>query len=984
MNEITYNGKNLSDFGVYYDSHSAFGSPERDVELVEVAGKDGALIIDNDRFKNIDLTFPCYINTNFLAQYRNALAYLQSCKGYNRLEYTQEPNHFRMASFNMGSQPTPNQFHKSGQFPVVFNCKPQRFLKSGETPVSSQSQDEEYEGNPVSINNPSGLSTVTSLEVGLSPIQNLNGYEYPWVGGAGTNVYDDSAKTGGLIDSNGNVSASNAWYLSDYCAIPVGTTKVTMTWESTNSYYQARIVAYDSDKAFIAGSMVAYANSGTYSHTFDIPNTAKYVRVNYSHIINSVEYPRTNVRVNVGSADLGYSPYSNICPIYGYDVKNVLPNSATSQEINGVTFTVNSDGTVTANGTASSNAILNIHSGVFTGMLTDGVSYIINGCPFRGGTSGTYELQLRLGASSYANDVGSGATFTYNSSTDSSNSFVRIIVFSGKKVENLVFKPMIRLASDVDDTYVPYNYGMYVKKEGKNIYPLPTMNYKYTSNGITIERNDDGSLHVYGTATSQVDFSLLTIASGQGAGLFRVKAGTYTVSATGCTDKVHYIFGSSAAVVGYKDIPSSNLGNEITFTTNTEGQTGYNLLRINNGATVDTTIRIQWEIGSQATSYEPYSGTVYPVKFHTGKNLLNMADIQIGKAWNTTSNNDRATVYMDCEPDTYYTISISDRSAFSAIVWCEKESADATTNTYLTTFSSNATYFKTKSTSKVICIQFSKTNVSASDFTGVEVQIEEGTVPTPYEAYGTGISTIYGGTVDVVSGMLTVEYAVKDLGDMWWGQQNTGITGKYRFRAQLTGSKQSDTGTEDKAISSTYQLLNAGGTWTPTDGFTIANDGYMYIYDSTKDTLDGNSFKTAVTGYTVVYPLATPITYQLTPTQVSLLTGVNVISTDGNGDMTITVTEPSLLVNPTLFESKPLLRIYGTGTVNINDKYITISAHSFPYIDIDCELMDAFYGSSNANQYVTFSTNDYITLKSGNNYIAYGNQIEVTPRWFEI
>lgn len=63
---------------------------------------------------------------------------------------------------------------------------------------------------------------------------------------------------------------------------------------------------------------------------------------------------------------------------------------------------------------------------------------------------------------------------------------------------------------------------------------------------------------------------------------------------------------------------------------------------------------------------------------------------------------------------------------------------------------------------------------------------------------------------------------------------------------------------------------------------------------------------------------------------------------------------------------------------------VTVSAHSFPYIDIDCELMDAYYGSSNANQYVTFSTNDYITLRSGNNYIAYGNQIEVTPRWYEI
>lgn len=135
MNELTYGTKNLSEFNTFYDSHSSFGSPERDVELVEVAGKNGALIIDNDRYRNIDISFNCYINSGFLGSYRSLMAYLQSLKGYNRLEISQEPNHYRMASFNMGSQPTPNQFHRSGQFPLVFNCKPQRFLKSGEAAV---------------------------------------------------------------------------------------------------------------------------------------------------------------------------------------------------------------------------------------------------------------------------------------------------------------------------------------------------------------------------------------------------------------------------------------------------------------------------------------------------------------------------------------------------------------------------------------------------------------------------------------------------------------------------------------------------------------------------------------------------------------------------------------------------------------------------------------------------------------------------------
>lgn len=159
---------------------------------------------------------------------------------------------------------------------------------------------------------------VTELTVGIEPVQDLNGYDKPWVGGAGTNKYDDSAKTNALINEQGAETTNSAWCLSDYCAIPLGTTKVTLSWQSETTYYQGRVVAYDSSKAFISGSFVAWAGTAQ-SHTFDVPSTASYVRVNYSHIVSSQESPRNNVRLNVGTSDLGYSPYSNICPITGHD-----------------------------------------------------------------------------------------------------------------------------------------------------------------------------------------------------------------------------------------------------------------------------------------------------------------------------------------------------------------------------------------------------------------------------------------------------------------------------------------------------------------------------------------------------------------------------------------------------------------------------------------------------------------------------------------
>ena len=831
MNELTYGNKNLSDFGAYYDSHSAFGSPERDVELVEVAGKNGALIIDNDRYRNIELTFNCYIHRGFLGSYRSLMAYLQSLKGYNRLEISQEPNHFRMASFNMGSQPTPNQFHKSGQFPVVFNCKPQRFLKSGETPVSSQSQDEEYEGNPVSINNPSGLSTVKSLEVGLSPIQNLNGYDSPWVGGAGKNLLNMA-----------NIQIGKA------CNTTTNNDRATvyMDCEPDTNY----AISINDRSAFSAivwcEKASADATTNTYLTTFSsnatsfkTKSTSNVICIQFSKTgISANDFNGIEVQIEKGTVNTSYEPYSNICPISGHTEVNVVRTGKNLFDKDAV----------------ENNKYLD----TTTGLPVSATNYVV---------------------SDY------------------------IPVFANQPI------------------YIP----------------------------------ETGSIRRWFYDTNK-------------------------------TPKT-YLSQSTAQI----------------FTPTEDGYIRVSILTTS--FPLDT---IQIEYGSSASSYESYTGTTYPVKFHTGKNLFDGGNVYIVNAGGASTYHDitltknadstfkvSGTASAETRLNTNYTgtfkagkkYTISVRGLTNGNIRLVLQGNPSTAGINYTSVYPTSDWSSTFTITADCTFNYFYIDVQNGAIVNntIAVQIEECDIATSFEPYGTdGVSTAYGGTVDVVSGMLTVEYAVKDLGDMWWGQQNTGITGKYRFRAQLTGSKQSDTGTEDKAISSTYQLLNAGGTWTPTDGFTIANDGYMYIYDSTKDTLDGNSFKTAVTGYTVVYPLATPITYHLTPTQVSLLTGVNVITTDGNGDMTVTVTEPTLLVNPTLFESKPLLRIYGTGTVNINNQYITISAHSFPYIDIDCELMDAFYGSSNANQYVTFSDNDYITLKSGNNYIAYGNQIEITPRWYEI
>lgn len=138
--------------------------------------------------------------------------------------------------------------------------------------------------------------------------------------------------------------------------------------------------------------------------------------------------------------------------------KNLLRNTATSQTINGVTFTVNADGSVTANGTATAtiNAFW-LYQGDFN--LEPNKEYILSGCP-SGGSSITYLLTISTWKSggTYANDTGNGVTINGSDYQYKQSPSLRsgIYIVNGTTVNNITFYPMLRLASDPDDTYQPY------------------------------------------------------------------------------------------------------------------------------------------------------------------------------------------------------------------------------------------------------------------------------------------------------------------------------------------------------------------------------------------------------------------------------------------------------------------------------------------------------------------------------------------------
>lgn len=124
--------------------------------------------------------------------------------------------------------------------------------------------------------------------------------------------------------------------------------------------------------------------------------------------------------------------------------KNLLEVVATSQTINGITFTINKDKTVTVNGTANGNSILILNSFDFQ----NGETYILNGCPNNGGIN-SYKLDA-FGQTGLSNDIGNGIGINIGGQRN-----IRIVIFDGNSVNNLVFKPMIIKGSQATE-YEPY------------------------------------------------------------------------------------------------------------------------------------------------------------------------------------------------------------------------------------------------------------------------------------------------------------------------------------------------------------------------------------------------------------------------------------------------------------------------------------------------------------------------------------------------
>ena len=195
--------------------------------------------------------------------------------------------------------------------------------------------------------------------------------------------------------------------------------------------------------------------------------------------------------------------YNSLDPVYNVlGAKNIVPNVAKTQTVNGITYTANSDGSITINGTATGWA----QSYVIQGLLHKGTYKISIGTAL---PTKVWATLRNVDASSSILNLGNGSSIVEKSFTLSSDTNVGLFcgIEGGITVNNLTVYPMIRPASITDDTYVPYsrtNQELTGEVEpmlnvlgAKNL--LPNNAVSKTVNGITFTVNSDGSIGISST-----------------------------------------------------------------------------------------------------------------------------------------------------------------------------------------------------------------------------------------------------------------------------------------------------------------------------------------------------------------------------------------------------------------------------------------------------------------------------------------------------
>lgn len=280
----------------------------------------------------------------------------------------------------------------------------------------------------------------------------------------------------------------------------------------------------------------------------------------------------------------------------------------------------------------------------------------------------------------------------------------------------------------------------------------------------------------------------------------------------------------------------------------------------------------------------------------TGKNIFDETDadwklnylINASGAESSNSSYKYSQLYTRVKPETEYTVQFNkgSSSSLACTVACYTKGLAFISRETVISATSQTGDLSGSFTTPAGC-EFIRINVPKSSTTNI--QIEAGEEKTDYQAFGeytpvswqTAAGTVYAGVLNATTGVLTVTHAIMDMGDFVPRLEPV----DHVFRMDLSGRKY---GPDEVGWSSASAFVGSGVSIAnvPDKSFSFSSSTDMVLIRD-DDYSSIASFLAAYAGQKLVYPVATPTTYNLTPEEFKTMKLLNTMWTD-SGPMAVT------------------------------------------------------------------------------------------------
>ena len=223
----------------------------------------------------------------------------------------------------------------------------------------------------LSINDAAALK-VRGLTLDIKPGQDLNGYDHPWIGGNGKNLWPPLTTTtyNGITytqNSNGSVkvngTATSYSLIQNVVTLPAGTYTLSIgTTSDLGPRISVRNISPDSAYATI------YKDSADFTLSSDTEVRMRVLVNANTAVNNAVIWPMLRLASNTNS---NFEPYENICPISGWTEVNVLKRGKNLCSVSSIAVGGSNSRTVKVN-------ILDIPAGNYYVSFTKGGTAVTN------------------------------------------------------------------------------------------------------------------------------------------------------------------------------------------------------------------------------------------------------------------------------------------------------------------------------------------------------------------------------------------------------------------------------------------------------------------------------------------------------------------------------------------------------------------------------------------------------------------------------